>query len=149
MPWLFKASGASHKVQNSHVVNEERYLADTLKHYKCIKKCNKHTISIIIRNTSSELKFKYRGGTTTGNYSVPAGYCTTRQGQHYPDPAGYYFKSVRIRGRMTPRVVLQRWPLDKVQHCISLVGNIYGNLPRDGVSSHETRRHLAIGLLTD
>ena len=30
-----------------------------------------------------------RGGTGTGDYPVPAGYCTTR---HYPDPAGYYFK---------------------------------------------------------
>jgi len=28
-------------------------------------------------------------GRAPGDYSLPAGYCTTR---HYPDPAGYYFK---------------------------------------------------------
>jgi len=44
-------------------------------------------------------------GRVPGDYPVPVGYCTTR---YYPDPAGYYFKSGRIRGRVTPHVVLQR-----------------------------------------
>ena len=44
----------------------------------------------------------------------------------------------------------ERRSLDEVQHCILLVDNLDGSLPQDGISSHPTRRHLAvIGLWTD
>jgi len=52
------------------------------------------------------------GGTV---YNDALRYCTIR---HYPDPAGYYFKSGRRR--VTPQCRASKTvTIDKVQHCIS------------------------------
>ena len=56
-------------------------------------------------------------GRVPGDYPVPAGYCTIR---HYPDPAGYYFKSGWIQRCVTPQCRASKTvTIDKVQHCIS------------------------------